>query len=218
MLALDQQPAELPSDTSALLCRHHALKAASRYALAHRLAEGARKATFHLSLSQKALIPVVQRLQNCTLEVAQAEVYSAYYTGLDLSVACATTQLESNGQHIYGNDPGTEWMQGLDGKPVTKDNYLTFVKPGVYGGKTLNGIGVKQLTSLGLVQAADARGGAWNVQHNCAEGDRFFLELLRQTGSLWQAFMSYNGSGPAAVAYADHAVSVVAQWRANGVP
>jgi hypothetical protein len=217
LLVLDQQPAQLPSDTSALLCRHRAIQAASRYALVHRLTEGARKAAFHLSPSQKALIPVVQRLQNCTAEVAQAEVFAAFYTGLDLSVACATTQLESNGQHIYGNDPGTGWMQGLDGKLVTKDNYLTFVKPGLYRGETLNGVGIKQLTSLGLVQAADARGGAWHVEHNAATGDRFFLELLRQTGSLWQSFYSYNGSGSAAQNYANHAVAVVAQWRANGL-
>ena len=150
---------------------------------------------------------------------AWAEVFSAGYVGLELAVACATTELETGGRHIYGADPASAWMNSgpfgtLWEQPVTEANYKWFVGR-VKGGSVSNGVGVKQLTSLSLLEAADARGGAWNPQHNCAEGDRFFLGLVHQAGSLWAAFRDYNGSGPAAEAYADRAVALVGLWRAR---
>lgn len=168
-----------------------------------------------LTASQKRQAAIVARyLQN-----ADAEVYSAHYVGLDLAIACTTTQLETGGRNIYGADPASAWMNdGPHGvlweHTVTKANYEWFVAD-VKAGRVSNGVGPKQLTSLSLLEAADARGGAWLPQHNCAEGDRFFLGLLHSEGSTWAAFRSYNGSGPAAEAYADRAVAIVATWRSR---
>jgi hypothetical protein len=144
---------------------------------------------------------------------AWAEVFSAAYIGLELAVACTTTQLESGGRMVYGSDPGATWMEGLWGHQVTKVNYQQIFLPGIKRGEVSNGVGIKQLTSPSLIYAADARGGAWNAQHNCAEGDAFFLALIRQTGSLWMAFYAYNGSGPAAQNYANMAIGIVGEWR-----
>lgn len=150
---------------------------------------------------------------------AEAEVFSAHYIGLDLAIACTTSELESGGRNIYGADPASSWMNDgpfgdLWEHEVTKANYEWFVAE-VKAGHTSNGVGPKQLTSLSLLEAADARGGAWNAQHNCAEGDRFFLELLHQAGSTWAAFRDYNGSGPAADVYANRAVALVNDWHAR---
>lgn len=151
------------------------------------------------------------------LENPFAEVFSAAYTGLELAVACTTSQLESTGRNIYGADPASLWMNtGPYGElwehPVTKANYAWFIAR-VHEGHTSDGVGPKQLTSLGLLEAADAHGGAWRPQPNCAEGDRFFLALIREAGSEWAAFRDYNGSGPAAEHYADEAMGVVETWR-----
>lgn len=166
-----------------------------------------------LTPAQKKQAVIVGRyLQN-----AEAEVFSAHYTGLDLAVACTTTQLESGGRNIYGADPASAWMNdGPFGElwehDVTRPSYEWFIAE-VKAGRTSNGVGQKQLTSLSLLEAADAHGGAWDPQHNCAEGDRFFIELLHQAGSVWAAARDYNGSGPAADAYADRFIVIVNEWH-----
>jgi hypothetical protein len=105
-------------------------------------------------------------------------------------------------------------MADLWGKPVTRTNYVG-VRRGIDEGRPSNGIGRKQLTSPSLQIAADRRGGCWVDEHNCGEGDAFFLALIHQTGSLWRAFYSYNGAGPAAVDYANRALGLVATWRSR---
>jgi hypothetical protein len=170
---------------------------------------------FRLSPKARRQVAIVSRYQLHGFE----EVFSAYYTGLDLAVACTTTQMESSGQMIYGQDPGSEWMnEGPYGKlweePVTKAN-ATWAYGLIQQGHTSNGFGIKQLTSPNLIADAMAHGGVWDAQHNCAAGDRFFLSLIQQSGSLWAAFMHYNGSGPAAQRYADNCCQVVNVWRAR---
>ena len=141
-----------------------------------------------------------------------AEVFAASYIGLELAVACATTQLESGGLNIYGQDPASSWMSDLWEKPVTRTNYLG-VRRGIDEGRPSNGIGRKQLTSPSLQLAADKRGGCWVDEHNCGEGDAFFLALINQTGSLWAAAYHYNGAGAAAQDYANRFLGIVGTWR-----
>lgn len=149
------------------------------------------------------------------------EVFAADYVGLETAVACTTTQLESGGRNIYGADPASSWMnRGPFGtlweRPVTPGNFKWFWSE-VEKGAVSNGVGAKQLTSASLIAAANRRGGAWIPEHNCAEGDEFFLELIHETGSLWAAFYHYNGSGAAADAYANNALAIVGDWRERGV-
>jgi hypothetical protein len=170
---------------------------------------------FRLNPTARRQVAIVSRYQLHGFE----EVFSAYYTGLDLAVACTTTQMESSGQMIYGQDPASAWMnEGPYGRlweePVTKAN-ATWAWSRIQQGATSNGFGIKQLTSPALIADAMAHGGVWNPQHNCAAGDRFFLSLIRESGSLWAAFMHYNGSGPAAEQYANNCCQIVNQWRAR---
>lgn len=207
-------PSTLPTAAHSEAVRGRAI-ARCGYTPKRRLVETVRKAGFALTPSQKRLIPIVGRYQ----QNAQPEVFAAFYTGIELAVACATTELESKGENIYGADPASYWMNSgpygeLWEHTVVRESYLWFGAR-VDAGATSNGVGQKQLTSRSLQRAADARGGCWVAEHCCAEGDVFMLELIHQTGSIWAAAYAYNGAGPAAVAYANEYVAVVAQWRAR---
>jgi hypothetical protein len=188
---------------------------AASYTPKRRVVEATRKVVFKLTKTQEHLIPIVARYQ----QNADAEVFSAYYVGLELAVACSTTQLESGGRGIYGSDPASSWMNAspwgrLWGEAVTKDNFAWFWECVSVRGYTSNGVHMKQLTSPSLIAAANARGGAWNAQHNAAEGNKFFIELINQSGgSVWTAAYHYNGAGQAAVDYANEFVDIVAQWQ-----
>jgi hypothetical protein len=209
-------PSKYPSAGESASVRQAAIRA-STFTLKRRVVESARKARFVLSKAQQKQVPIVAQFQ----QNAEAEVYAAYYVGLELAVACATTNMESKGLNIYGADPASSWMNNgpygeLWEHGVTEQSYKWFGAR-VDQGYTSNGVGQKQLTARSLQVAADARGGCWVPEHCCAEGDVFFLELIRQSGSIWRAFYSYNGSGPAAVNYANEAVGLVAGFRAKGV-
>jgi hypothetical protein len=175
-----------------------------------------RQATFRLDPRQRRLVNIVNQHQLN----GWAEVFSAYYIGLELAVACTTTQMESSGRMIYGSDPGADWMNHgpygrMFGEPVTRQN-AQWAWGEIQAGKTSNGFGIKQLTSPNLIADANAHGGVWNAQHNCASGDRFFLALIHESGNnLWTAFYHYNGSGPMAERYANDACAIVQTWRAR---
>jgi hypothetical protein len=170
---------------------------------------------FQLSARQKRDIPIVRVHQ----VNAWAEVFSAAFVGLELAVACTTTQMESGGRMIYGSDPASAWMNDgpygrLWGEEVTRDN-AEWAWAEIERGAASNGFGMKQLTAPPLIADANAHGGVWVAQHNAAAGDRFFRSLIRESGSLWAAFMHYNGEGPAAVDYANRCVAIVDTWRAR---
>lgn len=148
---------------------------------------------------------------------AYAEVFAAHYIGLELAVACTTTENETGGPNIFQYESGI-WADStpygnLSGRVLTQSSAVWALDAEIRGLRPLIGFGTKQLTSLSLVEGAQARGGVWNPEHGCAEGDAFFLALLRETGSLWKAFYSYNGSGQAAMDYANKASERVLQWR-----
>jgi hypothetical protein len=177
--------------------------------------EAARKVSFRLSKAEKALIPIVARYQ----QNADAEVFAAYYVNLELAIACTTTGLESNGLNVYGADPASAWINDgpygtLWEHEVTESNFRWFWSR-VEAGAVSDGVGPKQLTSASLIAAANARGGAWIPERNCGEGNRFFQELLNQTGSIWESYFHYNGGGSVAANYANRAVGIVAEWRAR---
>lgn len=63
------------------------------------------------------------------------------------------------------------------------------------------GIGLMQLTSDHARSLAD-NGNPWDLQSNANGGVRYIIELLNQYGNQHTALSRYNGSGPAAEAYA----------------
>jgi hypothetical protein len=116
---------------------------------------------------------------------------------------CALLLNESSGGYnIYGHEgPCPE----LWGQPVTEQNYQVY-KAARNRGEGNNGVGPTQLTATGFQVEAENLGGCWNPLYNMDVGFHFLHELIERYG-VWGGFRSYNGSGPAAEAYADRAVA-----------
>lgn len=119
------------------------------------------------------------------------------------------------GQSIYGRDPTPVGvvLPYAKGGPVTRDNYAAY-KAGVLAGTwPRQGVGPMQLTHWSLQDEADADGGCWDPVVNIRVGVRHFASLLRVGPDLWTAFRRYNGTGPRAEAYADHALTLLPTWQ-----
>jgi hypothetical protein len=62
------------------------------------------------------------------------------------------------------------------------------------------------------VEAAQTMGGAWKPKYQCREGFRVLAGLIRQFGP-FEGHKRYNGSGPAAEAYAATAMVLRHKWH-----
>lgn len=135
--------------------------------------------------------------------------------GGTLSVSCASLQMESwGGLNIWGADPGGDALPfNLYNKPVTKFEYASIYRPRVRAGLTPNGCGPSQLTSVGLQEAADRRGGCWIPLYNEAVGFLFMKQLIAEFHSVQLGFQHYNGSGPAAERYGLEADGLQRTWH-----
>jgi hypothetical protein len=129
-------------------------------------------------------------------------------TGLLLSRACAMLMLETSGGHNeFGHDPGNP----VQGGEVTEARYAA-MRANVEAGQASQGVGPCQLTSIGLLDEADRKGGAWLVGPNMLVGFGFLHGLQGEYGT-WGGFRSYNGSGAAADAYAFRAVALATEYH-----
>lgn len=151
-------------------------------------------------------------LSNYGLGLTQELVEAAQAEGIELAVAATVIEMESGGRHIWGSDPGVTGGAYVKGGPVTQQNYVAYrglVNAGRIGRQ---GCGVAQLTSAGYQQSGDALGGCWDVVANYRAGFRGLQALIRQYGTSG-GFQHYNGSGPAAIAYANRAMSKYLVWK-----
>ena len=133
---------------------------------------------------------------------------------IPLSAILAMLENESGGANIFGNDQGqpNALPRAWYGSHVTRAKYLLFRRRREKG-MVSNGVGPAQLTSPGLQEQADSRGGCWKPLHNIYVGASY-LSQHAGAGADWRnAFMDYNGSGPAAEAYAARAVAQMAAWH-----
>lgn len=144
---------------------------------------------------------------------AAAAVQASKQTGLPLAVAAAMLQMESSGKNEFGHDPTDAIPQGWQGGAVTEERYDAY-RAQVAKGATPQGVGPTQLTSVGLQQDADKRGGAWVPLHNMQTGFTYLKGLVSDSGGNVQlGLQNYNGSGPAAVAYGVKAAGLVKVWQ-----
>ena len=144
---------------------------------------------------------------------------AAVYTGLPLAVVCTTLDMESwGGKNMWGGDPGGDalpWQWFAH--PVTLPTWNVYWA-NVQRGLTTNGCGPMQLTSRGLQQMAQDRGGCWMPYHNMQVGAIFMQQLINQcAGNIQLAYQHYNGSGPAAERYGANAFALYEQWHAERV-
>lgn len=130
--------------------------------------------------------------------------------GIELAVAATMVQKESGGRNVWGSDAVNTAGIYVKGSEVTREAYLRYKAVR----KTIGaqGVGPAQLTWSGYQDQADAIGGCWDWRCNLTVG----LQALRDNinrSDLRSGFRAYNGSGPAAEAYADDAMAKLATWR-----
>jgi hypothetical protein len=123
----------------------------------------------------------------------------------------ALLENESAGRNIFGAE-GTacppEWYE----QEVTQHRY-TIYKLRRNQGLTPNGVGPTQLTDPSLQIAAEHAGGCWIPLHNMQVGFATLHKLIEQLGSPFEGFRAYNGTGPAAQAYALRACERTQIWE-----
>jgi hypothetical protein len=129
--------------------------------------------------------------------------------GLDLAAACAMLMMESAGGH---NEFGHDWPFEYAGQEVTEERYRA-LRAAIDLGRPSTGVGPCQLTSVTLLDDADQLGGAWDIVHNLEVGFHYLRGLMDEHG-VRDGFMHYNGSGPAAEAYANAAMEHLTTFQA----
>ena len=165
----------------------------------------------------------IQLITDYGIANAEPAVIVSHYQNKPLLSRClAMLENESGGRNIFGADPWdpaayplgsalpAEWHEA----EVTQHRY-TIYKMRRRAGLQPNGVGPCQLTDPGEQIAAEHAGGCWIPLHNMAVGFTFLHELIKINGSPWAGFRSYNGSGPAAEAYANRAMERAAIWQAR---
>lgn len=156
----------------------------------------------------------------------QAIVDGAARAGLDLSIACAFADMESDGNHIYGNDLGGVFGRVNSTDPYVFDNFVTeqnFAEflTRVRAGERSNGVGIMQITWPPFFDQAEDEGiKLWVPEENVYFGSRFIrTQLALHNGNLADAATVYrHGTVSADRGYATKLLESKAQWdtRLNG--
>lgn len=142
-------------------------------------------------------------------------VRAAAEAGLELAVACVMLMGESGGgRMVWGHDPVDTGGLYTKGGLVTRENYLTYRAAMRAGRIGRQGVGDCQLTSSEFQDRGDQLGGCWDPYANQLAGFIGLADRIRSFG-LRNGFRAYNGSGPAAEAYADQRMRELATWRAR---
>ena len=174
-------------------------------------------------VDQKLIRVIGDTLQNAPIILrAFNHVGHDQHVGFTLAAACAMVQKESGGRMIWGADPwnkaafpkGAALDPALHERPVTDKNYHAYASRRDKGMQP-QGCGITQLTSASLQKQADQAGGCFDPFANAATGFRFLRTQFENGGSEHAGFRNYNGSGPAAEAYADGAVKLAADWQSR---
>lgn len=133
--------------------------------------------------------------------------------GLYLPIAVTLVEKESGGRNVWGHDAVATGGTYVKGSVVTRRGYEAYRTKRRSGEIGAQGVGPCQLTWPGFQDRADAQGGCWNYRTNLRVGFEVLLDLQRRYGTR-EGFRRYNGSGPAAEAYADDAMARLGEWTA----
>lgn len=143
---------------------------------------------------------LASRLRKAGFENSLRTIWEARGANLPLSYALAFLEKETGrGQNVFGNDSTTSIPDSWKGKPVTSERYKYYKRyRNRYG---MQGVGPMQLTWWETQDKADRIGGCDKPKYNLRVGFGMAASLIRTYG-IFNGVMRYNGSGPAAEAYA----------------
>ena len=131
--------------------------------------------------------------------------------GLELAAAATLLQKETGGgRNVYGHDAVQTGGFYVKGGPVTKANFAKYRAHRAQLGA--QGVGPVQLTLPAFQDRADARGGCHDWRVNALVGFEILSGHITAFG-VQNGFRAYNGSGPAAEAYARDAMAKLRVWR-----
>lgn len=134
----------------------------------------------------------------------------AHHVGLPLAYACALLDQESGGgANVFGHDPTICIGWGS----VTWLKYAAYkTRRRASGNRLMQGVGPVQLTWWSTQDAADREGGCWRPRFNMRVGFRTLAGNIHRYG-LYYGIKAYNGSGPAADAYARTMTNRIHVWQ-----
>lgn len=146
---------------------------------------------------------------------AQLVVEIAATAGLELAAAAAMLEKESSGGHnVWGHDGVPTGGAYVKGSEVTRAAYMAYKHALETSRAGRQGVGPCQLTYGPFQDQADNMGGCWEPSFNMRVGFRVLQGLISSYG-VRDGFRRYNGSGPAAEAYAADMMVRLAAWRAR---
>ena len=145
------------------------------------------------------------------IQNVKAVVAAQQKTGIPMSYALAMLENETGGGRNEFGGEGTACPAKWYEQEVTRFRYTVYKVKRNRGG-TPNGVGPTQITDPALQIEAEHLGGCWKPQYNCEVGFRFLDNLIRDYGTS-VGFERYNGSGPAAEAYANRASVKASVWH-----
>jgi soluble lytic murein transglycosylase-like protein len=155
-------------------------------------------------------LTLARRIKRHGLPNALRTVLEARRAGISTSLLCAFLTQESGGRNVFGHDAVRNPVKGGN---VTKARYLAYKRYRDMGWG-MQGVGPGQLTWVGFQEQADKLGGCWKPKHNIRVAAQIIASLLRaHPGNEHAAIARYNGTGPAAQAYADSVLRLQKLWH-----
>jgi hypothetical protein len=131
-----------------------------------------------------------------------------------LALALALVEQESTFRNIFGCDQGRRKTVPWCHQHVTRDRVQALIRHVEQGGIS-NGVGLTQLTDIGLIRQAEAAGGAHTVRAQCRIGFRNLHNLIEQHGER-TGIGEYNGGpGNPIPRFADSVIGLRAKWHAR---
>lgn len=123
-----------------------------------------------------------------------AEVERMGRDGLYVSTAAALVEKESGFKNLFGCDWGSRWTYSppFCQVRVTKNRVRRLIR-NIESGGGQNGVGLTQLTTIGLVREAEAMGGAHLPRYQMRVGFKYLNDLIAALG--WPAGAAAYNAG-----------------------
>lgn len=133
-----------------------------------------------------------------------------------ISAGFALIEGESNFENVFGHDPTTSIPSAWKGGEVTETRYKYYKQH--RSSKGMQGVGPAQLTWWAYQDRADRLGGCWKSRWNIDVGIAVFADHFHNAAGttktkLHTAARKYNGSGDAALVYANRFMDRYNKWH-----
>lgn len=133
--------------------------------------------------------------------------------GVQLAMALALVEQESTFRNIFGCDGGrtiskAPWCH----QQVTRERVQELIAH-VQAGGVSNGVGLTQLTSIGLIRQAETLGGAHTAAAQCRVGFGLLHDLIARHGERTGIGAYNGGEGNPNLGYADAVLARRARWQ-----